>query len=163
MKRIHIVGNTGSGKSTISKHLAESLSIPHYQMDDIYFEKKYSVERPHDQKVEMAKEISLSNAWISEGVQMNFTQDLFRSADIVFHVSTNKYICLYRIIKRHIQDLMKGKWYVWDGFHIILKYAVNPPDYLEFIKENSKRHVSVRTKEEALKYILEKRKGVSDN
>ena len=34
MKRINIIGTSGSGKSTIGKKLAEKLGYPYFQMDE---------------------------------------------------------------------------------------------------------------------------------
>lgn len=37
MKRINVVGTSGSGKSTFSQMLAETLEYPHLEMDAIYW------------------------------------------------------------------------------------------------------------------------------
>ncbi|MCB1082117.1 MAG: hypothetical protein KDK63_03115 [Chlamydiia bacterium] len=47
MKRIVIIGNPGSGKSTLGRHLAQKLGYPLADLDDFYWLPNWT-ERPKD-------------------------------------------------------------------------------------------------------------------
>ena len=46
-RRINIVGTSGSGKSTFGRQLAERLSIPYFEMDQLFWKAGW-VETPGD-------------------------------------------------------------------------------------------------------------------
>jgi adenylate kinase family enzyme len=37
MKRINVIGTTGSGKTTFSKELSTALGIPYVQLDELFW------------------------------------------------------------------------------------------------------------------------------
>ncbi len=45
LKRIFILGNMGSGKSTLAKKISKKLNISHYDLDDIFWSRKFNKKR----------------------------------------------------------------------------------------------------------------------
>ncbi|MEC0243623.1 hypothetical protein P4H66_27775 [Paenibacillus dokdonensis] len=71
MKRIHIIGGSGSGKSYISALLSQKLNIPHYDLDDIFWDNNaevYGIRAPEEQRNQKLIEIIGQDSWIIEGV-----------------------------------------------------------------------------------------------
>ncbi|MBS3144559.1 AAA family ATPase, partial [Candidatus Woesearchaeota archaeon] len=42
-KRIYILGCSGSGKTSVAQELARKLHIQHYDLDDLFWKKKYTI------------------------------------------------------------------------------------------------------------------------
>ena len=70
--RINVVGTAGSGKSTISKRIAQKLDVPYVQLDEIFWKPnwKESCDEEFFSKVE---EIVSSDGWILDG---NYTRTI---------------------------------------------------------------------------------------
>lgn len=100
MKRIVILGNIGSGKTTIANLLSEKLSIPVYHLDLILFhEGKYINQREQIAKV---KAIISQEKWIIDG-NYSFTLPMrCEKADLIIFVNTNRWTCLWQYINRYI-------------------------------------------------------------
>lgn len=70
MKRINVVGTSGSGKSTFSKKLADALNVQYIEMDQIYWKKNWS--EPEDETFfkELHKALE-QDSWVLDG---NYTR-----------------------------------------------------------------------------------------
>jgi adenylate kinase family enzyme len=69
MNKIHIIGISGSGKSHLANILSNKLNIPKFDLDDIYYETKYSKIRDKIKRKEIISQIiKENNDWIIEGV-----------------------------------------------------------------------------------------------
>ncbi|HBS46640.1 MAG TPA: hypothetical protein DEA91_23180 [Paenibacillus sp.] len=69
--RIHIIGGSGSGKSYIAELLSDKLHIPHYDLDNIFWDhqsNEYGVKAPEDERDRRLREIIGLDSWIAEGV-----------------------------------------------------------------------------------------------
>lgn len=67
--RIHIIGGSGSGKSYISVILSKKFQIPHYDLDDIFWDpqsNEYGVRAPEDERDRRLREIISLDSWIVE-------------------------------------------------------------------------------------------------
>ncbi len=50
LKKIYIVGTMGSGKTYLAKKLSKELNIPHYDLDDLYWKRKYTSKNSEENK-----------------------------------------------------------------------------------------------------------------
>ena len=85
--KIHIIGGSGSGKSYISKKLAQQLNIPHYDLDDIFWDNasnRYGVKNTEEIRNQRFQEIVDHDSWIIEGVYLGWIKSSIESADKVF-------------------------------------------------------------------------------
>lgn len=114
MKRIVILGNISSGKTTIANLLSKRLLIPVYHLDLILFhEGKYIAIQ---EQIARLSAITKQEYWIIDG---NYSLTLAmrcKRADIVIFISTNRWICAWRYIIRCISIKMMpsrkvGKFY----------------------------------------------------
>lgn len=69
--RIHILGASGSGTTTLGKALANQLIIQHLDTDDFYWEQsdiQFSIKRPVADRLKLIYEqIDLLNSWLISG------------------------------------------------------------------------------------------------
>lgn len=102
IKKIHICGAYGSGKTTLAKELSKLLKIPYYSFDDIKYIVKFTKKRPLSERKSIVKKITSKSKWITEGAWSDYGESAFKKADLVIIVKTKPLKCVYQIIKRYI-------------------------------------------------------------
>lgn len=106
IKKIHIIGGSGSGKTYIGQILSKKLNIKIYDLDEIFWDNSsdsYGTKTDKNKRDKNLQMILKSDSWIIEGVFYSWLQDSFRKSDIVFILKPNVYIRDWRIIKRFIK------------------------------------------------------------
>jgi adenylate kinase family enzyme len=76
--KIHIIGGSGTGKSYISEKLSCKFNIPHFDLDNIFWDntaETYGTKMPVGERTEMLNDILKNNHWIIEGVSLVWTND----------------------------------------------------------------------------------------
>ena len=129
MRRIAIIGSCGAGKSTLSKTLGTKLNLPVIHLDAYYWQPGWQ-ENNSDRWLEIQQELIKGDRWIIDGNYGNTMNLRLEAADTVIWLDFNRYLCLWRIVKRYLKysgrirsDMAMGcperfNWkflrYVWD-------------------------------------------------
>lgn len=105
-KKILIVGDAGRGKSTLAKNLSQRLGINHFELDDLFWLKKYSERRTNEEQIKLVTDLlNKENNWVIEGSTRHMVALCFDSADCIINLSfKNIFNQWYQIIKRNIQN-----------------------------------------------------------
>jgi len=103
LKKIHICGIYGCGKSALAKKLSKSLDIPYYSLDDIKYKIKYCEIRPIQERINIVKKICRKEKWITEGTWSNYAEEAFKKADLIILIRVPIYTSCYRILKRFLK------------------------------------------------------------
>lgn len=107
--KIAIIGNPGSGKSTLSVKLQKMLNLPLYHLDQYYWKPGWQrPDREEFKKVHHAlcdgkvglPAVALREGWIIEGVATRLFEYRIKQADVVIFLDIPVYICFYRVFKR---------------------------------------------------------------
>ena len=82
MKRILVIGSTGSGKTTLAEHIAKKLNIPHVELDGLFWEPNWT---PATKEVfrERVQAATQCEAWVVDGNYMG------KLGDLLFHQAEN--------------------------------------------------------------------------
>ena len=112
MKRILILGSSGSGKTYFGKILSKKLKIKQYDLDDIHYKRKFDISRTKEEKKKVLDKISKRPSWIITGVRFSWIDCAIKRADKIIILQRNVFIESYRVIKRFIKR----------------KYGPNPPE-----------------------------------
>ncbi len=108
MKRILIIGNTGSGKTTFAKKLAEKTGIPLIHLDKIWWSGEW--EHVSREKFDEALGCELEKEeWIIDGNYDRTLQRRLSYADAVFFFDFPTLAFLWGITKRIIQSHGKSR------------------------------------------------------
>ena len=113
--KIFIIGGSGSGKTYLAKKLANTYSLPHYDLDDVFWDNQaahYGTKRNASERQAMLEEILHQEQWIIEGVYYSWCSQCFIDADRIYVLKVPRHTYRYRIIKRFIKrkfGLEKGK------------------------------------------------------
>ena len=106
MKRILIIGNCGSGKSTFSKKLNRHLKLELKHLDNLFWKPNWK-ETPKQEWKEIVRYIIKKDRWIIDG-NYNSTLDIrIKRADTIIFLDIPRSICLWNASKR----VIKGKYF----------------------------------------------------
>ncbi|MBZ9632933.1 DNA topology modulation protein FlaR [Clostridium sp. FP1] len=105
VKKIHIIGGPGSGKTYISQKISKNLHIERYDLDELFWDKSNSYDTKSDinKRNENLRMILSKESWIIEGVYYSWLQDSFIKSDIVFILKPKVLKRDWRIIKRFVK------------------------------------------------------------
>lgn len=103
--KIHIIGCSGCGKTYLAKQLSEKYGIPHFDLDDIFWDNSsscYGVKRPLEERTALLSDILMNDNWIIEGVYYSWCGEIFANADVIYFLDTPKLVYKWRIVRRFI-------------------------------------------------------------
>lgn len=103
LRRIHIIGGAGSGKTTLARRLAELIDAPAYDLDAIGYEKGAGAARPLELRLKDVQAIVEQPAWITEGIFLWRTDPLFQAADQIVWLDLPWPVAVWRIVLRHLK------------------------------------------------------------
>lgn len=135
MYRIHIIGGTGSGKTTLARKLSTSLNIPFYELDVVGYEGGFGTPHPLEVRIAELKRIADLPAWVTEGGYILWIDELLRTADTIVWLDLPWRTRRWRVITRHIKaDLARnnrhsGYLNLYRFYMTARKYELNPTIY----------------------------------
>ena len=107
-KQIIIIGSSGGGKSTLAGQLGGFTGLPVIHLDKEYWNSGW-VETPNDIWQEKVKELLKGEQWIIDGNYAGTMKMRAEAADTIIYLDFNRFICLYRVLKRRIQNQGKTR------------------------------------------------------
>jgi adenylate kinase family enzyme len=125
IKRVHIIGTSGSGKSFLAKKLSNLLKIKVYDLDDLFWKRKYNIERDEKERIKLLKNITKKNKWIIEGVYSSWVEDSIKRSNLIIWLDPPAHILSYRLILRFFRRKEFKELEGWKGLRLMLKYAIN--------------------------------------
>jgi adenylate kinase family enzyme len=100
-KKIMIVGNAGSGKTTLAFALHQKVQLPLYHLDQYYWLPDW--QRPDFEVfTKIHAELCARDTWILEGIYFKLLPVRMAHADVIIFLDTPRWLCLWRVIKRAI-------------------------------------------------------------
>ena len=106
--RLHIIGGTGSGKTTLARRIGARFYIPFYELDTIGWEGGVGAERPLEARLHNIHQIAARPDWVVEGAFIGWTDELLRTADCIVWLDLPWRIAAWRIVIRHMRASLAG-------------------------------------------------------
>ena len=110
--RIHVIGTSGTGKTTVARRLSGLLGAPCYDLDAIgyagAFEGRPGVRRPLEDRLRDVSEIESKPAWVIEGIFLWWINGLLELADLIVWLDLHWLVAGRRIVKREIRRKLSG-------------------------------------------------------
>jgi adenylate kinase family enzyme len=132
MNRIHIVGASGSGTTTLAKELCKVLDYEHIDTDDYYWQPTippYQIKRKADERIELLRtKLESTDKWILSGSLCGWGDVFIPYFDLVIYLWLPQDIRINRLIKRESERYGKD----------IDKGGIMHQNYVEFIDWASK-------------------------
>lgn len=98
--RIIIVGNSGSGKSFLSKKLSSITGLPLIHLDVEYWRPNWE-KTPKEEWLKKQTDLVSKEKWIIDGNYNSTIELRYKVADLIIFLDINRFICLISAIKRH--------------------------------------------------------------
>lgn len=103
-RRIHLMGASGSGVTTLGRALAGRLALPHHDSDDYFWLPTippYQATRPSTDRLRLMREMFLPRLdWVLSGSITGWGDELIPLFDLVVYVTTPRELRLRRLRAR---------------------------------------------------------------
>jgi adenylate kinase family enzyme len=152
MRRIVIVGCTGSGKTTLARRLSTRLGLPHVELDSIYHQPGWAPLPADEFRQRVDARLDDAIGWIVDGNYNDAVGErLQRRADTIVWLDLPRFLVLQRVASRTVrryvtrEELWNGNreplsnFYRWDPERNIIRWAwVEYPRYRKRYEARSK-------------------------
>ncbi len=121
VQRVSVVGNSGTGKSTLAAALAEHLAAPWIELDSIFHQSGWT-ELPNPEFRARVKELAAGDAWVIDGNYTAVRDLVWSRADTVVWIDLPRPLVMYRVISRTLrravlrQELWNGNREPWSNW-----------------------------------------------
>lgn len=85
IKRIVIIGISGTGKSSLGYRLTEKIKVPLYHMDSLIWGPNWTEQTEHQISFALSK-IALTRSWIIEGWIDDYSVPILNQSDVVLYL-----------------------------------------------------------------------------
>lgn len=124
MKRVSVVGSSGSGKTTIARQLARVLDVPCVELDALYWQPNWTPTDPAEFTRRVKHEVS-RDAWVIDGNYQSILGSLiWDRVDTVVWVNPSRARSMWQVITRTFrrarvrEELWNGNRESWTGFFV---------------------------------------------
>ncbi len=102
--RINVTGNAGAGKSTLAKHIAQTLDIPLIEMDSLLWLPGWEKRSPEELR-DILFPLLQQEAWVLDGVSKLVREH----ADHIIFLDVPRRVCAWRCMKRNWKFLFRSR------------------------------------------------------
>jgi adenylate kinase family enzyme len=99
MRRVLVIGNSGSGKSTFARALGARTGLPVTHIDQIFWEPGW-VQAPNDRYFARLEAVLARDAWIIDGTNSSTFDRRLPRADTIIWLKRSRVACCRRIAWR---------------------------------------------------------------
>jgi adenylate kinase family enzyme len=161
-RKIHIIGSVGSGKTTLARELSAQYGIPHYELDNVVWERGTDGDRRRTEQERgvLLQEIVALEGWVIEGVHHTWIKESLIQADQIILLDPPYSQRTSRIIKRFIKQklhlekanykptfAMFRKMFKWNRYF----ETISKPEILELLSQYEGKLYILTDNDEILK------------
>ena len=121
MRRVSVVGNSGSGKSRLARALAARLGAPWVELDAIYHQPGWTELPVEDFRARVA-DAAAGDSWVIDGNYGAVRDVVWARADTVVWLDLPRPVVMWRVVRRTVrraggrQELWNGNREPWSNF-----------------------------------------------
>lgn len=124
--RVHVLGASGSGTTTLGRALANHWSVPHADADDYFWlptNPPYVEKRPVAQRLELMREVFVPReAWVLSGSMVGWGEEVVDACDAIVFLTLDPVERLRRLEAREVHRRGSGNFDV-DAWTAFLEWA----------------------------------------
>ena len=134
VRRVSVVGCSGSGKSTVGRRLARDLGVPYVELDSIYHQPGW-VPLPAEEFRRRVTEVTAGDGWVIDGNYSAARQLVWARADTVVWLDLPRRTVMRQVVWRTLRraafrvELWNGnreRWanfFTWDQQESVISWA----------------------------------------
>ena len=112
IQRIHILGASGSGTTTLGRALSQAMGCAHFDTDDFFWyatDPPYQHQRPVPERQKLLSEsLNGTASWVLSGAMCGWGDFAIPMYDLVVFMSLPAELRLERLAKRELEDVGPG-------------------------------------------------------
>lgn len=105
VRRISVIGSSGSGKTTVARDLAIRLGIPHLELDAIHHLPGWTPLETNEFRGQVT-DFTNGNAWVVDGNYSNVRDVVWQRADTVVWLDYPRWLVMRRLVPRTLRRLI---------------------------------------------------------
>jgi adenylate kinase family enzyme len=113
MKKINVIGTSGSGKTTFAKKLSEKLDYPYIEMDAIFWGKDWYWPGDEEFFENLKKHLNV-NKWVLDGNYNRTVPIKWKEVDTIIWIDYSFHRTIFQALKRAITRIITKKE-LWAG------------------------------------------------
>ena len=113
MRRVSVVGNSGSGKSTVAAGVAARLGVAHIELDAVFHQPGWR-ELPRDEFRRRVGRAIEQPGWVVDGNYSAVIDLVWAKADTVIWVDPPRWMVMGRVIRRSVARVVFRRE-LWNG------------------------------------------------
>jgi adenylate kinase family enzyme len=114
MKKIVIIGLSGAGKSTLARKLDSKLKIKVFHLDRLFWKCGW-IGETRDTRIDILQVLVREKQWIIEGTYLSSSEIHLDAADTIIFLDISPFLCLQRLIKRHLEYYRRSRRDIPEG------------------------------------------------
>jgi adenylate kinase family enzyme len=114
MKRVLVLGNSGSGKSSFAEKLADKLGIPCIHLDSHYWKPNW-IPTPEEEWPSIVRRLIDKDEWVMDGNYSSTLEERIQRADTAIYLRVARPVAFSRVIRRRIVHHGKARAELAEG------------------------------------------------
>ncbi|MET0788336.1 MAG: toxin [Cellulomonas sp.] len=104
LRRLRVVGNTGSGKTTFAARAAQRLGVPHLELDAVFWAADWTKRDPAEARGLVRDFVASSPAgWVADGNWTTHLADALDDADAIVWLDFPRRTVMPRVVRRTLR------------------------------------------------------------
>jgi adenylate kinase family enzyme len=167
MKRVLIIGSSGSGKSTFALRLSQMTGLEVIHLDRLFWHPNW-VDTPDEEWQKKVEDILEGDSWIIDGNYRGTMEMRLKKCDTVIFLDLPRTTCVYRILKRVVfyrkgnrPDMAEGcdERFDWEFIKWVWNYPARSKPRVEALLErfkDEKKIIRLTSKKEIESFLVNK-------
>jgi adenylate kinase family enzyme len=113
VRRVSVVGNSGSGKSTMAAALARRLGVPHVELDGLKHQPGWT-ELSRDEFAARVRTAIAADGWVIDGNYSEVRDEIWHRADTVVWLDPPRAVVMRQVVGRTLRRVIR-RTELWNG------------------------------------------------
>ena len=116
MRRVRVIGDSGSGKTTFARTLSSRMSVPHRELDEVFWGPNWQWRNKDEALADLGEWLDGIGAsgWVIDGNWITRVGTLLDDADMIVWLDYSRTIIMTRIIRRTLGRVLSRRAF-WHG------------------------------------------------